>query len=224
MEVIDGVIKDYDERGVLTVVGDYPNVDKFAKCGYKTARIVLNDSRTITPEQRKKAYALLGEINDYTGEMPEYTKRLFKLKFIAERQKELADKIFSLSDCSVTQASDFIDYLVDFVLEYDIPTKVPLVELCDDVRKYVYACAKHKKCAVCGRKAELHHVDAVGMGNDREQIDHAGRRALPLCRKHHTELHEVGNEAFARLYHLEAVKIDDELIKIYKLGGKKNAQ
>lgn len=220
MEIIDGVIQNYDERGMLTVVGDYPNVDKFIKCGYKTARIVLNDSRTITPEQRKKAYALLGEINDYTGEMPEYTKRLFKLKFVAERQKELADNLFSLSDCSVTVASDFIGYLVDFILEYDIPTKVPLVELCDDIKRYVYACAIHKKCAVCGKRAELHHVDEVGMGNDRTEIVHIGRLALPLCRIHHTELHEVGNKAFAEIHHLEPVKIDEKLIKIYKLGGK----
>ncbi len=222
MEIVDGTIQSYDERGVLTVVADYPNTEKFLKCGYKTARIVLNDSRTITPEQRKKAYALLGEINDYTGEMPEYTKRLFKLKFVAERQKELADNLFSLSDCSVTQARDFIDYLVDFILEYDIPTKVPLVELCDDIKRYVYACATHKKCAVCGKKAELHHVDAVGMGNDRKEIDHFGRLALPLCRVHHAELHDVGNDVFAELHHLEAVKIDDKLIKLYKFGGKKH--
>lgn len=223
MEIIDGQIKDYNERGVLTVVADYPNTEKFIRCGYKTARIVLNDSRTITPEQRKKAYALLGEINDFTGEMPEYTKRLFKLKFVAERQKELADSLFSLSDCSVTQAKDFIDYLVDFILEHDIPTKVPLVELCDDIKRYVYACAVHKKCAVCGKKGELHHVDAVGMGNDRTEIDHLGRLALPLCRLHHLELHTLGNTAFAEKYHLEAVKIDDKLIKIYKLKRSKQS-
>ena len=221
MEIIDGKITDYNERGVLTVVADYPNSDKFLRCGYKTARIVLNDSRTITPEQRKKAYALLNEINDYTGEMPEYTKRLFKLKFVAERQKELADSLFSLSDCSVTQASDFIDYLVDFILEYDIPTKVPLAELCDDIRRYVYACAMHKKCAVCGKKAELHHIDAVGMGNDRKEIVHVGRLALSLCRVHHSEFHDVGNKAFAETHHLEPVKIDEKLVNIYKLGGKK---
>lgn len=221
MEVIDGVIQSYNERGVLTVVADYPNTAKFAKCGFKTARIVLNDGRTITAEQRKKAYALLGEISDYTGEMPEYTKYLYKLKFTYERQKEVADKIFSLSDCSVTQASDFIQYLVDFILAHGIPTNVPLMELCDDVRKYMYSCAKHKRCAVCGRKAELHHVDAVGMGNDRTKTTHLGRQALPLCRKHHTELHDMGNTAFMSMYHLEPVKIDDKLVKIYKLGGKK---
>lgn len=221
MEVIDGVIQSYDERGVLTVVADYPNTAKFAKCGFKTVRIVLNDGRTITAEQRKKAYALLGEISDYTGEMPEYTKYLYKLKFTYERQKEVADKIFSLSDCSVTQASDFIEYLVDFILAHEIPTKVPLMELCDDVRKYMYSCAKHKRCAVCGRKAELHHVDAVGMGNDRTRIDHLGRLALPLCRKHHAELHDTGDGAFMSLYHLEPVVIDEELAKKYKLGGKK---
>lgn len=222
MEIIDGTIKDYNERGELTVTAVYPDVKRFIRCGYKTARVVLNDSRTLSHEQRKKAYALLGEINDYTGEMPEYTKKFFKLGFTAERHKELAGKIFSLSDCSVELASDFIDYLIGFILAHDIPTKQPLIELCDDVKLYVYACVIHKKCAVCGRKAELHHVDAVGMGNDRNAINHMGRSALPLCRAHHSELHDMGNKEFMSLYHLQPVKIDEKIIKVYKLGGKKH--
>lgn len=222
METVDGIITSYNERGELTVTAVYTNTEKFVRCGYKTARVVLNDSRTLSHEQRKKAFALLGEINDFTGEMPEYTKKFFKLAFTAERHKELADKIFSLSDCSVELASDFIDYLIGFILAHDILTKRPLIELCDDIKLYVYACAKHKKCAVCGRRAELHHVDAVGMGNDRNTINHIGRAALPLCHAHHSELHEIGDERFMALYHLQPVKIDEEIAKIYKLRGKKH--
>lgn len=68
MEIIDGRVKDYDERGILTVVADYPNAERFINRDFKTCRIVLNDSREISAEQRKKAYALLNEISEYISE------------------------------------------------------------------------------------------------------------------------------------------------------------
>lgn len=177
MEIIDGRITDYDERGEMVIRAHYENISALARCGYKECRIVLQDSRRITNEQRRRAYALLEEITEYMGEMPEYVKRLFKLKYIHDELKGMAEGIFSLSDCDVTLARDFITYLTDFILAHEIPTRVPLRELCEDVEKYVYSCLMHKRCAVCGRKAELHHVDAVGMGRDRTEIEHEGMRA-----------------------------------------------
>lgn len=218
MERIDAVITSYNERsGILNIVADYPNADKLVKCGYKTCSILLNDEREITPEQRKKAYALLNEIADYMGEMPEYAKKLFKIKFIHEQMKGLCDDIFSLSDCDVTLARDFITYLVDFIIAHDIPTRVPLSELCDDVKRYVYSCALNKKCSVCGRKAEIHHIDRVGMGNNRDKINHMGMLVLPLCREHHIEAETSTDSAFMKKYHLEAIRLDEKLCKKWRL-------
>ncbi len=217
MEVIDGKITGYNERGEMLITARYDNTAAFTRCGFRECRIALKDSRRITNEQRRKAYALLNEIADYMGEMSDWVKNLFKLKFEHELQRELADSIFSLSDCDVTTAREFITYLIDFILAHDIPTKVPLSELCDDIRKYVYSCLKHKKCAVCGRKAELHHVDAVGMGNNRNEIVHDGMRVLPLCREHHSEAHGRTKPDFLSKYHLETVRLDKELCKKWKL-------
>ena len=221
MEIIDGKIQSYNERGKIIITAIYNDTDRFIKRDYKTCRIALNDSRTISTEQRKKAYALLREIADFMGEMPEYAKRLFKLKFIHEQMQGLADGIFSLSDCDMTVAKDFITYLIDFIIEHDIPSSVPLRELCDDIQRYVYACAKNKKCVVCGRRAELHHYDALGMGADRTEPIHEGLRAYPLCREHHTEAHSIGREAFDKAYHLSPVVLNKELCKVYKLKTKK---
>lgn len=217
MEIIDGRVKDYDERGILTVVADYPNAERFINRAFKTCRIVLNDSREISAEQRKKAYALLNEISEYMGEMPEYTKRLFKLKFIHDTMKGLADGIFSLSDCDVTTAKEFITYLIDFIIAHEIPTRVPLAELCEDVQKFVYACAMQKVCCVCGRKADLHHYDAIGSKYDRSKAVHEGLRALPLCREHHTEAHNVTKEVFLKKYHIEPIVLDKKLCKKWRL-------
>lgn len=224
MEVIDGKITGYNERGEMHIIARYDNTAAFARCGFKECRVALKDSRRITNEQRRKAYALLDEIADWSGDVPEYLKERIKWKFVLEQHKELAAQIFSLSDCDVTTAREFISYLIDFVLYYDIPTRVPLSELCDDIRKYVYSCLKHKKCAVCGRKAELHHVDAVGMGNNRQEIVHEGMRVLPLCREHHSEAHGRTKPDFLAKYRLETVRLDKELCKKWKLKASKEVK
>lgn len=220
MELIDGKITDYAPNGDLTVRAKYGNIERFITCGYSEVRIMLKDSRTITAEQRKKIYALLGELADYIGDYPEIVKKTMKWEFRLQRLEKMAED-FSLSDCSVELASEFTDFLVEIIIAWGVPCKQPLIELCEDVKKYVYTCLKYRKCAVCGRTAELHHVDAVGMGSDRKEIPHEGKRALPLCRKHHTEAHERGDGEFMDLYHLEPIALDKELCKIYKLKTKK---
>lgn len=216
MEILDGKIADYS-NGIITAKADFNNTERFCRISPGECLIVLKDSRTITAEQRKKAYALLGEIADYMGEMPEYTKRLFKLKFIHDELKGIADDVFSLSNCDVTIAHDFITYLIDFIIAHEIPTKVPLAELCEDVEKFVYSCAMKKICCVCGKKAELHHYDAIGSRYDRDKPVHEGLRALPLCREHHIRAHEISKETFLKEYHLQPITIDKSICKKWRL-------
>lgn len=216
MEILDGKIADYS-NGIITAKADFNNTERFCRISPGECLIVLKDSRTITAEQRKKAYALLGEIADYMGEMPEYTKRLFKLKFIHDELKGIADDVFSLSNCDVTIAHDFIAYLIDFIIAHEIPTKVPLAELCEDVEKFVYSCAMKKICCVCGKKAELHHYDAIGSRYDRDKPVHEGLRALPLCREHHIRAHEISKETFLEEYHLQPITIDKSICKKWRL-------
>lgn len=222
MELLDGKITEYTPSGEMLIRAVYGNIERFVKCGYSDVRIMLRDSRTITAEQRRKIYALLGEIADFVGDFPEIVKKTMKWEFRLQRLEKMADD-FSLSDCSVELASEFIDFLVETVIAWEVPLKTPLYDLCEDIRKYVYTCLKYKKCAVCGRKAELHHVDQVGMGYNRNEIVHEGMRALSLCRKHHTEAHTIGKADFAEKYHLEPVPLDKALCGVYKLKSKKEA-
>lgn len=223
MEFIDGKITEYAPSGEMTIQAHYDNIDRFIKCGYSNAIIMLRDSRTITAEQRKKIYAMLGEISDYMGEFPEIVKKQMKLVFQLEQLKGMASE-FSLSNCSIELASAFVDFLVEKIIAWDIPLKQPLIDLCEDIRRYVYLCLRYKKCAVCGKKTELHHVDAVGMGYNRREIVHEGMRALSLCRKHHQEAHTIGNTEFMERYHLEPVVLNKELCKIYKLKSKESGK
>ncbi len=79
--------------------------------------------------------------------------------------------------------------------------------------------ALKRMCVVCGNRADLHHIDAVGMGKDRTKISHIGKRILPLCRTHHNEIHNSGNDKFMKKYHLQPITVDKKLEWVIK-GGK----
>lgn len=224
MEIISGKIVDV-QPGYIVIRASYDNIDRMLTRRYDEVQIGLEDGRRITPEQRRKAFALVGEIAAYTGYERDEAHLTLKHEFMNKHLDQLQKELFSLSDCDVTTAKEYISYLIDFCLTFDVPTKVPLTELCDDVERYVYACLIHKKCCVCGKKAELHHVDRVGMGNNRNEIVHEGRRCLPLCREHHTEVDHLGDERLCERYHVTPVKIDERIIKTYRLrtkGAEKN--
>jgi len=43
-------------------------------------------------------------------------------------------------------------------------------------------------------------------------------KAMCLCRKHHTEIHDKGEKDFLAKYHLEPVKIDKDVARKYRLN------
>lgn len=176
----------------------------------------IPDPRIISRDQQKKAHVLIGYIADWYGGTPLEVEKVILKEIFKGSHEEIAEN-FSLADCSVEEARLFISWLIDFCLLHGIYTGVPMYELADDIPRYVWACLMNKRCAVCGRKADLHHVDAVGSGRNRNTIHHAGMMCLPLCREHHTELHKTGQKTFCKKYFLEPVPIDEKIAKVYRL-------
>jgi hypothetical protein len=171
----------------------------------------MDDGRRISAEQRGKIYAMVNEIADWMGDYPESVKRFFKMDFVLNRLQSMERKMFSLSNVDMTTAREFIEFLIEFIISHDVPCREPLWKLQDDSGKYVYSCLMNKKCCICGQAAQLHHVDRIGMGNDRTKVEHVGREALPLCAEHHAEIHNAPEEVFYSKYHLRPVKIDKDI-------------
>ncbi len=180
--------------------------------------IDLIDSRPLSDRQRRMCYALIHAIAEWSGSNEEEVKQAFKLDFWAEQVDTMADKIFSLSNAPMSLVAEFQRFLVRFIISNGVPVKRPLREYVDDVRDYTYMCLIHRKCAVCGRRADLHHIDAVGMGNGRNGVEHLGREVMSLCREHHTEIHTLGKAEFMARYHLDGgIEADGTILKIYGL-------
>jgi hypothetical protein len=218
-EIVQGKIAKMDEGGGVIIRAALPSIDRAILRRYDKVLVEFADGRRISPEQRKKAYALMGEIAEWIGDVPEYVKKLMKIEFMANRMQTIGEKIFSLSDTDVTTARFFITFLIDFMLEHQVPSRVPLYELCEDIQKYVYACLMHKTCAVCGKRADVHHLSGSRAGHGglkwREK-DQTGAKVIPLCREHHALCH--GGEAeFLERYHLEGIEMDAAIKKVYRV-------
>ena len=219
-EIVQGRIAKWDDSGGVIIRAAVPCLDRAILRKYDKVLVEFADGRRISPEQRRKAYALMGEIADWIGDVPEYVKKLMKIEFMANRMQTIGEKIFSLSDTDVTTAKEFISFLIDFMLEHEVPSKTPLYELCEDIRKYIYACFMHKTCAVCGKRgADVHHLSGSRVGHGglkwREK-DQTGAKVLPLCREHHMQAHQGEAEFLAR-YHLEGIDMDAALKKLYRV-------
>lgn len=222
VDIVEGVITDVSDTGIVTIQCQYDDWPTLVRRQYRKCRVQMIDSRPLSDKQRKACYALLAEIADYTGQGKDPTKEWMKLKFLAEDLGETADSIFSLSSAPMSLVCAFQRFLVRFLLDWDIPTRFPLLNFVDDTADYIYACLIHRKCCICGKRAELHHVDHIGMGRDRTEVVHEGMEALPLCRAHHDECHTLGQQRFNEAYHIErGIVLDRTLCRIYGLKRRK---
>ena len=179
----------------------YYIMDKKAKYG----ELRIDDGRHISALQRKKIYATIRDISDWTGYVPEEQKEW--LKFLHTEQT--GEPYFSLSNCSMDTAREFINTILEYALKEGVPLSEAGVYRTDDIGRYLYFCLKHKKCAICGLPGEIHHVDTIGMGRDRKQVDDSDYRKICLCRKHHTIAHTRCMEALEKMYHVYGIKFNE---------------
>lgn len=225
IDIVRGKIVDVDEHGVMTIKAKYDDWRTMLRRDYKECNIQMIDSRPLSDRQRKTCYKLLREISNFTGMGIDPTKEYLKLKFLAEDLQVTADHIFSLSSAPMSLVCAFQRFLVNFILDWDIPCSFSLLNFVDDVPNYIYGCLAHKKCCICGQACDIHHVDRVGLGRDREEIVHEGMEALPLCRIHHTEDHILGEQRFQEKYHIPGgIILDKTLCKILGLKRKEETE
>src|SRR5690606_38013019 len=98
----------------------------------------------ITPEQRKKIYALIRDIANYIGDSVDNTKENLKIEFVQQTEYEM----FSLSNCSSELAGEFIDFLINFAFENGVPMAEHPFKRADDIERYLAACLRHRICCV----------------------------------------------------------------------------
>ena len=226
----------------LTVHVPFSDWERFIRWQVETVEVCIPDGRLISPKQSRAIHAMVHDIAEFQSGFANKervfndTLRGLGLQYVAatadsedvryaitQNYCRLTDiDFFSLSpkkeNClDMTTASGFLGWLVDMCIEHAIPCCDSLLNRAEDVGRYLYSCVAHKRCCLCGQKADLHHTTTVGMGRNRREISHMGMMAEALCRVHHTECHNIGQMTFDNKYHIFGIKIDERLCEIHKL-------
>lgn len=208
-ELITAKICGYDGEKLI-VLPSVPIDHELLEMQCEAVEIRLNDGRNISAKQRKKIFATIQDIAKWSGDNPEYIRYMLTWDFCKNQDKEY----FSLSDVDMTTARNFINYLIDFCLSHGVPCSDYLINRTDDIDYYLYCCLKYRRCCICGRKAQVHHVTGskIGMGGNRRKIEHVGRKAVALCWKHHSICHN-DEELMFKTWHVYGLPLDEKLVK-----------
>lgn len=181
----------------------------------------FTDPRKVHPKQRTLFFALLNDIHEWSGMPKEKLKEYFYKRY----SKRTSGKEISLADNTentVSDANKLIKDVINFIFEFDVPVRNGYKLLPRNESYFIYKCLLKDKCVICGKKADFHHVEGsvVGMGNNRNKIDHSKRELYPLCRFHHQEIERLNNKRFETKYHIhvKGLKLPPEILK--KLGVK----
>lgn len=183
--------------------------------------IRIDDDRLITAAQRGLLYTLFSDIavkqtGDWSKRSIETVKEDLKAKFCLDQCKEY----FSLSDVKLTTASEFIDYVLEFTFREGIPLKFKSFEVAKEWRNWSYLCFRYRECTICRKKyAEVHHIQTVGMGRNRNKVDHSKMELIMLCNGHHKLAHDLGWITFSNKYYVAGIFVPVATLKALNIRG-----
>lgn len=208
-------ITNIDGNKVTIEFDDVPN---WIKSGERL-HVEPHDNTTTSAEQRRHFYALMGDYSDYTGVPLDSAEAYFKVNYMMDAG---LDELPSLANNAMKMAttSDFLGYVIDYFIGNEIPFEMDNYYQTTDVSRMLYALTVKRLCWVCGKPhSDLAHVEAVGAGRKRTNIDHSKHHFMCLCREHHQEQHNVGINYFMVLHHLKPIKLSVDDLKELNIKG-----
>ncbi len=136
---------------------------------------------------------------------------------------------FETSKADIKTANLFISFIIDHALNNNINLYIynkrekifqNILEIDEVAHRYVIACLKSKKCAICNDTADLEHWDNVSQVGGYKFDTGLEGRFISLCRIHHGEKHHLGRTDFKRKYHIQGIFLNEKLVielrEIYK--------
>ncbi|MFD1429747.1 putative HNHc nuclease [Lacticaseibacillus mingshuiensis] len=201
----------------LVDMPDMLRLHQLANGKQPSVAVEVEDGRSISPDQRKKIWALIGDYALYTGYSPLEMEAWTKAFYMAETGSEY----FSMSNCSMSKASEYLSYVITFGFDHGLPWSTKHMDSIPDDYPLMMQCLKHRVCVICGKPADIDHEPPIGSGNDRDHIDNRKYKFMPLCRVHHTIRHQKGIDWFMDFYKIKPVKLDEETLVSLRLNTRK---
>ncbi|WP_273705533.1 putative HNHc nuclease [Leuconostoc mesenteroides] len=219
-------------KGLITLqlsTDDIHTLEKYHANGQQqVVSLIASDENGVSAQQRKFAFALLHDIwlsqkGGYWVQEVETLRRHFYAAYEYYNGLDFGDFSLSNGKGTKTDTNQFINMLLDYAAIHDVSLSVkPLNELePQEIARWEYRCLMEKMCVVCGKKpSDLHHLDTVGSGRNRQHTNHLGHRAVQLCREHHNMAHSLGIETFMQRFKINGIKIDEKIAVAHGLNIK----
>ena len=184
-------IKETENNTFLEVATQFSKEDilKYSTTDGLFAVIKFFDTRRITDNQRKKIFATCKDIAEHQGDPSE----LVRYELIGSFCEETGQEYFSLSDCSLENARELINYIIEYVIMHDIPLTQLAIERTEDIGQYLFYCLKHSKCCCCGMQGIIYTLDKE-------------KNKICLCNTHYDMAKAKGLKEFEKAWKVYGVK------------------
>ena len=123
-------------------------------------------------------------------------------------------------------ATEFIQFIIEHSIKYgynliihegkgEKRTYKHSRDICPDINKYVIACIRAKRCAVCGSYYDvtIHHYDTISSTTGTyEKDDGLQGRMISLCGGCHAKAHNITKKEFESKYHIYGVWLTPTIV------------
>lgn len=183
------LVNQHDNKVVLSVIGERNELSNqtynLANQGIElNCELKLSDSRIISEKQRNFIWAMIGEIC-YQNHGDRNIYKDFEYQRIKYQFMEVAELTeFSTSNCSMSLANRFINYIIGYMLMNDYNVHKWIIDFdYKFTQQHLYMMLLNGQCFITGKKdnVHLHHYDRLGSGADRTKWKyHVGKRIMLL--------------------------------------------
>lgn len=177
------------------------------------AKVEFLDNRQMSQKQNALSHVLIADVARWSYDEPKWIESVLKYYYEAK-----SGVYFEHSRATKNEATEWISFLIEFILKNDIPLEKRYQYLLEN-NKWFYYCLKYRKCCICGKHADVCHIEVVGMGRNRKKISHENFTFYAGCRFHHQEEHRIGTKNFLNKYQIKPVKLNIEERKKLNIGG-----
>lgn len=199
------------------------NKKVYDRNGRLFAVVELFDPDSITQSQRSHYWALIGDMEFYTGMGIEYWDARMKLGFMHHQMLDELPSV-AINGMSKARASLFLEFIIIYCIQKGIPFRKNQFYLPRESSNFLYWMTNTGGCIICGDlDSDLHHAtNLVGMGNDRSKKKHWESTFMSLCRTHHNEAHNLGLTDFMAKHLVKPIKLNERQYNLVVENRAKN--
>ncbi|MDH5121092.1 putative HNHc nuclease, partial [Enterococcus faecalis] len=128
-------------------------LDLLANNDDNLAKVELLDNRQMSQKQNALSHVLIADIARWSYDEPKWIEGVLKYYYEAK-----SGVYFEHSKATRHEATEWISFLIEFILKNDVPLEKRYQYLLEN-NTWFYYCLKYRKCCICGKHADVCHIE-----------------------------------------------------------------